>query len=254
MLSEKGKFMRKSTSSNKQEHTETSTEEQLAVIASILRIWWPQRYRHMLSQKGLSPAQMCSAALEVLQPITSWDIQSATDFCKLWVASWLNLDECIILEAAWNCYQNVCPYLSSSEYASRGQHIHQTNNMHRQPWRFMKIQARTSSLKIFLNSAAFSPIWPCVSTPVFTDFVRHILWNTPDGKQNKGSRLLHVQMNSMWQFTFLWHLFYHVCSSYSKSLETFTAAAHVQVSAYQVWADTFSSGTDPSVPVCQGID
>jgi hypothetical protein len=38
MLSEKGKFMRKSTSSNKQEHTETSTEEQLAVIASILRI------------------------------------------------------------------------------------------------------------------------------------------------------------------------------------------------------------------------
>lgn len=136
MLSEKGKFMRKSTSSNKQEHTETSTEEQLAVIASILRIWWPQRYRHMLSQKGLSPAQMCSAALEVLQPITSWDIQSATDFCKLWVASWLNLDECIILEAAWNCYQNVCPYLSSSEYASRGQHIHQTNNMHRQPRRF----------------------------------------------------------------------------------------------------------------------
>ncbi len=36
-------------------------------------------------------------------------------------------------EAAWDCYQNVCPYLSSSGYASRGQHVHQDNNMHRQP-------------------------------------------------------------------------------------------------------------------------
>ena len=26
------------------------------------------------------------------------------------------------------------------------------------------------------------------------------------------------------------------------------------VSAYQIWVDTFSSGTDPSVPVCQGVN
>lgn len=72
------------------------------------------------------------------------------------------------------------------------------------------VQERTSSLKIFLNSAALSPISPCFVAPT---------WERT-GLQQEG---LTDQAGFAFVVTLFGHFFHHMCGFYRKPLKAFAA-------------------------------
>ncbi len=118
---------------------------------------------------------MCSAALEVLQPIMFQDIQLATNCCKLWVASWLNLDEChfggclgllpkcvSIPFFIWVCKQR-STRASRQQYAQTAMKTHKASSTHLVPENLLKL------------SCLFSKLTLCVNTWIYTVCQAHFV-------------------------------------------------------------------------------